>query len=98
MRSLSALVIEITADESKNLKSLAATYASLSPPAAVAILREMDDTTVVKILSLMKSDVVAPIFEQMAVTPGPDGTLAKRAGALSEKLRLMKSAPAKSAS
>ncbi|AOS45113.1 hypothetical protein Verru16b_02189 [Lacunisphaera limnophila] len=84
-------VIEITADEARNLKSLAATYATLSPAAAVSILREMDDTTVVKILSLMKSDVVGPIFEQMAITPGPDGTMAKRAAALSEKLRLMKS-------
>jgi flagellar motility protein MotE (MotC chaperone) len=84
-------VIEITADESKNLKALAQTYATLTPAAAVSILREMDDTTVVKILSLMKADVVGPIFEQMANTPGPDGTLAKRAAALSEKLRLMKS-------
>lgn len=83
-------VIEITTDESKNLKSLAQTYASLTPRGAVAILREMDDNTVVKILSLMKTDSVAPIFEEMARTPGPDGLLAKRAGALSEKLRLMK--------
>ena len=36
------------------------------------ILREMDDTTVVKILSLMKSDVVGPIFEEMTSTPGPE--------------------------
>lgn len=84
-------VIEITADEAKNLRSLAQTYSNLTPGAAVAILREMDDTTVVKILSLMKSDVVGPIFEEMANTPGPDGSMAKRAAALSEKLRLMKS-------
>jgi flagellar motility protein MotE (MotC chaperone) len=89
-------VIEITADENKNLKSLASTYSSLSPKAAVAILREMDDTTVVKILSLMKSDVVGPIFEEMAKTQGPDGPLAKRAAILSDKLRLMKAAKAAS--
>lgn len=83
-------VIEITADESKNLKSLAQTYAGLTPRGAVAILREMDDTTVVKILSLMKSESVGPIFEEMARTAGPDGPLAKRAATLSEKLRLMK--------
>lgn len=83
-------VIEITADELKNLKNLASTYSNLTPRAAVAILREMDDTTVVKILSLMKSDVVGPIFEEMASTQGPDGPLAKRAATLSEKLRLMK--------
>ena len=83
-------VIEITADESRNLKSLAQTYAGLTPRGAVAILREMDDTTVVKILSLMKSESVGSIFEEMAKTAGPDGLLAKRAAALSEKLRLMK--------
>jgi flagellar motility protein MotE (MotC chaperone) len=83
-------VIEITVDESKNLKALAQTYSGLSPKGAVAILREMDDTTVVKILSLMKSDSVGPIFEEMAKTTGPDGQLAKRAAQLSEKLRLMK--------
>lgn len=83
-------VIEITADEMKNLKTLAQTYSSLSPKGAVAIFREMDDTTAVKILSLMKSDVVGPIFEEMARTQGPDGPLARRAAILSEKLRLMK--------
>jgi len=84
-------VIEITADEMKNLKGLSQTYSSLSPKAAVAIFKEMDDTTAVKILSLMKSDIVGPIFEEMARTQGPDGPLAKRAATLSEKLRLMKS-------
>jgi flagellar motility protein MotE (MotC chaperone) len=85
-------VIEITADEAKNLRALAQTYGSLTPKGAVAILREMDDTTVVKILSLMKSDTVGPIFEEMAKTTGPDGPLARRAAILSEKLRLMKAA------
>src|SRR5687767_7771196 len=36
-------VIEITADESKNIRSLAQTYTNLTPRGAVAILREMDD-------------------------------------------------------
>jgi flagellar motility protein MotE (MotC chaperone) len=86
-------VIEITADESKNLRTLAQTYTNLTPRAAVAIFREMDDTTAVKILSLMKADMVGPIFEQMSQTAGTDGTpLARRAALLSEKLRLMKAA------
>lgn len=83
-------VVEVTADESKNLKALSQTYSSLSPKAAVAIFKEMDDTTAVKILSLMKSEIVGTIFEEMAKTQGPDGPLAKRAAILSEKLRLMK--------
>jgi flagellar motility protein MotE (MotC chaperone) len=84
-------VIEITADESKNIRSLAQTYTNLTPRGAVAILREMDDSTAVKILSLMKPDVVGGIFEEMSRSAGTDVSLAKRAALLSEKLRLMKS-------
>jgi flagellar motility protein MotE (MotC chaperone) len=92
-------VFEIAADESKNLKTLAQTYAALSPRAAVAIFREMDDATAVKILSLMKTEVVSPIFEQMSQTANTDGTpLARRAALLSEKLRLMKAAKQKAPS
>ena len=85
-------VIEISVDETKNLKTLAQTYTNLSPHAAVAILREMDDVTTVKILSLMKPDVVGALFEEMSRTPDNDGTLARRAALLTEKLRLMKAA------
>ncbi|HZZ18231.1 MAG TPA: hypothetical protein VFE25_02620, partial [Opitutaceae bacterium] len=60
-KSIGDKVTEVTADEAKNLKVLSQTYATLSPKAAVAILKEMDDTTVVKILSQMKPDVVGPI-------------------------------------
>jgi flagellar motility protein MotE (MotC chaperone) len=84
-------VIEIAADESKNVRTLAQTYGALTPRAAVAIFREMDDATAVKILSVMKPDIVGPIFEEMSKTGGADAPLAKRAAQLSEKLRLMKS-------
>jgi flagellar motility protein MotE (MotC chaperone) len=90
-KEISARVIEINADELKNLKTLATTYANLTPRAAVAIIKELDDTTAVKILSLMKPDTVSPIFEEMSRTAGTDGTLARRVALLSEKLRLMKS-------
>jgi flagellar motility protein MotE (MotC chaperone) len=91
-REIGERVIEIKADEAKNLRALSQTYGNLSPKAAVAIIKELDDTTVVKILSLMKPDVVAPIFEEMSAAAAADGALAKRAATLSEKLRLMKSA------
>lgn len=90
-REIGQRVIEINADEAKNLRSLAQTYTSLTPRAVVAIFKEMDDVTVVKILALMKPDVIGPIFEEMSHTSGTDGTLARRAAVLSEKLRLMKS-------
>jgi flagellar motility protein MotE (MotC chaperone) len=84
-------VIAIRDDEAKNLRSLAQTYSNLTPRSAVAIIRELDDVTAVKIIFLMKPDVVGPIFEEMSKTSGADGTpLSRRAAILSEKLRLMK--------
>ncbi|MBI5688838.1 MAG: hypothetical protein HZC55_01985 [Verrucomicrobia bacterium] len=85
-------VVEITSDESKNLRALSQTYTSLTPKAAVAILKEIDDATAVKILALMKAEVVGAIFEEMAKTAASDGSLAKRAATLSEKLRHVKAA------
>lgn len=87
-------MIEIAADEAKNLRSLATTYSGLTPKASVAIIREMEDTTAVKILSLMKPDVIAPIFEEMSKAGGSDPALARRAALLSEKLRMMKATKA----
>jgi flagellar motility protein MotE (MotC chaperone) len=89
-------MVEVTAEESKNLRSLAQTYTNLTPRATVAIFRELDDTTAVKILSLMKADVVAPIFEEMSRTAGADGVpLAKRTAVLSERLRVLRAAKVK---
>lgn len=95
-RDLDARVIAIKSDEAKNLRSLALTYSQLTADGAVAIIKEMDDATVVKILSLMKADVTAPIFEAMSKTPdtspgaAANATLAKRAAQLMDKIRLMK--------
>ncbi len=89
-RQISERILEISADEAKNLRTLASTYSGLTPKAAVAILKEMDDGTVVKILSLMKPDVITPIFEEMSRGGSPESPLAKRAATISEKIRLMK--------
>ncbi len=83
-------MVEIKADEVKNIKTLAQTYTTLTPKGAAAILREMDETTAVKILAVMKPDVVGPIFEEMSRDTAADSPLAKRAASLSERLRLMK--------
>jgi flagellar motility protein MotE (MotC chaperone) len=91
-REIAAKVVEIQADEAKNLRTLAQTYTSTTPRATVAIFREMDDVTVVKILSLMKSESVAPIFEEMSRAAASDAPLARRAAVLSEKLRVVRSA------
>jgi flagellar motility protein MotE (MotC chaperone) len=85
-------VVEIGADESKNIRTLSQTYAALTPRSAMAIFKELDDVTAVKILSMMKAETVGPIFEEMAKTSGPEGAMARRAALLSEKLRMMKAA------
>ncbi len=88
-KQISDKIIEIQAVEAKNLRTLAQTYTNISPHGVVAIIREMDDTTAVKILSLMKPDVVGPIFEEMAKSDSPVID-AYRAARLSERLRLVK--------
>ena len=85
-------VVSIQADETKNLKSLVATYSSLTPKATLTIFKEMDDTMVVKLLSLMKTDTVSPLFEEMSKQAATDPAVGKRVAILSEKLRLLKSA------
>ena len=83
----------LAADETNNLRPLAQTYSRLTPRATVAIFRELDDATAIKILALMKTDAVSLIFEEMARTPDQDGTLASRAAMLTEKLRLLRKIP-----
>ncbi len=97
-RGIAEKIIEISADDAKNLRTLSQTYTNLTPRAVVAIVREMDDQTVVKIFSLMKIDVVSAIFEEMSRTPGPDGPLSKRVAILSERMRQMKAAAKPAAS
>jgi flagellar motility protein MotE (MotC chaperone) len=88
-KQISDKIVEIQAVEAKNLRVLAQTYTNISPHGVVAIIREMDDTTAVKILSLMKPEVVGPIFEEMAKSDSPVID-AYRAARISEKLRLVK--------
>ena len=89
MRSaLADTFFEIQSTEEKNLKVLAATYTGLSPSAALAIFREMDDETVVKILAFMKPEPVGRILEEMTQTTEGEDTLAGRAAVISNKLRL----------
>lgn len=93
-----AAVTDIQALEVKNLKTLAATYSNVSPSAALAIFREMDDEAVVKILKYMKPDPVGQILEEMARTKDGEGSLAGRAADISNKLRLVRQVTAEQTS
>jgi flagellar motility protein MotE (MotC chaperone) len=78
-------VVRVTAEESANVKKLARTYAAMTPEGATPILKQMDETTLVKILATMKESETAPILEAMAHQGVAD---AKRVAAISERLRL----------
>jgi flagellar motility protein MotE (MotC chaperone) len=81
-------MVQFEAEETKNLKTLAKTYSELTPRAAVGIMQQMDEATVVKILHLMKNDVVSPILQEMGSSADPEVT--KRAAQLTDRLRLVK--------
>jgi flagellar motility protein MotE (MotC chaperone) len=77
-------VIRVKDDEVPQLKKLVKVYSTMSPEGAAAIFKELDDQTVVKLMSLMKEELSASMLDSMA-KEGPDQ--AKRAAALAEALR-----------
>lgn len=89
-REVTENIPSLQAAEKQNIKNLAKTYSAMKPQDAMTVLREMDDASVVKILSVMKAEVVATIFQEMAKARDLDGTLAARAARISDQLRLVR--------
>jgi flagellar motility protein MotE (MotC chaperone) len=88
-------VLRVQEDETANLKKLAKVYSAMTPEGAAGVFAGLDDVQVAKIMVFMKEpETTAGILEVMAKKGGAD---AKRAAALSERLRLasVRSAPAK---
>lgn len=81
-------IVKLEASEVDNLKRLAKTYAILTPEATVNIFRELDDSTVVKILFFMKADTVGAVLEVMATANGGVAEEVRRAAKISDLLRL----------
>jgi flagellar motility protein MotE (MotC chaperone) len=78
-------VLRIREEETANLKKLAKVYADMSADGAAAIFAELDDSSVVKIMTFMKDSETAAILEALSKKGQPQ---AKRAANLSERLRL----------
>jgi flagellar motility protein MotE (MotC chaperone) len=78
-------VLRIQEEETANLKKLAKVYSTMTPEGAAGIFGDMDDPSVAKILVFMKETDTAAILEALSKK---GGTEAKRAAALSERLRL----------
>lgn len=86
---ISRRIVTVEAQEARNLRSLAQTYALLSPGAAVAIFDGLDDGTVTKLLSLMKPESASAILEEFSRGGGPSDQRLKRAAEISQRLRLL---------
>ena len=82
---LDASLTRVKEDEVVNLKKLGKTYAAMEPPGAAKIMRELDDTVIVKILMVMKEAETGPILEALARIGEAE---TKRAAKISESLRL----------
>ncbi len=85
-------ITRVREDEVANLKRLAKMYGTMEPAAAANVFLEMDESSVVKIMLVMKDSETAPVLDALA-KQGAVG--AKRAASLSERLRLAQAAPKK---
>ena len=79
-------ILRIQEDEMANVRRLAKTYGGMEASSVAKILRELDESLAVKILSQMKDDQNAAILEALAKT---DTEGAKAAARLSDRLRLV---------
>jgi len=85
-QKISTYIIQIEETEAKNLKNLVTVYSEMSPKAIVSIFEETDELKVIKIIALMKSDIVTAIFEYMVKNDDAEGTMAQQVALMSEKL------------
>lgn len=59
-------VIRVKEEEVPALKKMAKLYTSMSPEAALAIFRDMDDPSLIKLFKTMKETETAPFLDAMA--------------------------------
>jgi len=78
-------IVRVREEETANLKKLAKTYAAMSAEGAAAILKQMEDDQIVKILVFIKEGDSAPILEAFAKSGEAD---AKRVAMISERVRV----------
>ncbi|MCH2155182.1 MAG: hypothetical protein MK080_04190 [Opitutales bacterium] len=82
-------ITRVEESEARNLKTLADTYTGMPPEMVVSVFEEMDDYFVAKLLSLMNTETVSGIFEQMVARGNNDPAKVRRVASLSERLRLL---------
>lgn len=83
-------VLKVREEEALNLKKLAKLYSAMDPLNAAPVLKQLDDSTLIKIFMYMKDTVTSPLLETMS--KGGEAE-AKRVALISEKLRLAVNPP-----
>lgn len=78
-------VLRVKDEEVVNLKKLAKVYADMAPETAAAVLSEMDNEAIVRILLFLKENETAAILEALAKKGQAE---ARRTAELSEQVRL----------
>jgi flagellar motility protein MotE (MotC chaperone) len=91
-KELSEYIVEFKSDEASHLREQVSILSNMSPENIVAVFNEKSDQEVVKILALMKPDMVAQILEaMMAQTPEANKpTPQKRAATLLDMLKRLR--------
>ena len=87
-------ITRVKEDEAVNVKRLAKMYGAMDPVAAANIFLQMDESSLVKIMMLMKDGETSTILDALA-KQGEVG--AKRAANLTERLRVSATVPKKPA-
>ena len=64
--AIKSILVELQLSEKKNIKRLANVYSLMAPEDAVPIIEELDDETIVQILSLMKERQAARLMGAFA--------------------------------
>lgn len=85
-RDFDRSIVRLKEDESANLKRLARVYSTMEPDGATAIFKQLDEATVVKVLSFMKDEQIANLMTSLARAGENE---AKRVATISERLRLL---------
>jgi len=91
-KELSNYIVELKSDEAAHLKEQVAILTNMSPENVVSVFNEKSDQDVVKILALMKPDLVAQILEAM-MAQAPEAnkpTPQKRAATLLDMLKRLR--------
>ena len=84
-KEFEAAITRVAEEETANLKRLAKTYSLMTPESAAQVFKQLEETSLVKVLMYMKDAQVSAILDRLA----KEGeTEAKRVAAISERLRL----------